>query len=279
MKNASSSPAIDIVHFADPWCSWSWSLEPILNRLKAVYGDQIKISYKMGGITEDFGDWRQHYNAVTDPELIKWFTEAFQEGKMPFDIGYVLKTKVKTTYPACIAFKVAQMQGENLAHKFLRRLMETNMLECRNGSEEAVYLRVAKETGLDAGKLKKDAKSSKCKKLFLRDKAQMNVNFLTLAIVDSKTRKGLAVGEVFDSAHAYEHAIENLTKGKLKKHVPKDIYGYFKEHESELIPAHEIAVVFDMTEKKAAKSLDALVKKKLLKKRQFDFADFWTLKD
>ena len=42
-------PPIEIVHFADPWCWWSWGLEPILQRLREVYGDNVQVTYKMGG--------------------------------------------------------------------------------------------------------------------------------------------------------------------------------------------------------------------------------------
>jgi protein-disulfide isomerase-like protein with CxxC motif len=48
-KESNSEPVIEVIHFADPWCWWSWGLEPIIQRLKAVYGDQIQLIYKMGG--------------------------------------------------------------------------------------------------------------------------------------------------------------------------------------------------------------------------------------
>src|SRR5713101_6562472 len=60
---------VDVIHFADPSCWWSWGLEPILNRLREVYGDQISIKYKMGGITDDFSDWRREYDVVADEAL------------------------------------------------------------------------------------------------------------------------------------------------------------------------------------------------------------------
>ena len=59
---------IEVIHFADPWCWWSWGLEPVVNRIKQVYGDQIKIVYKMGGITDNVSDWRKEYDVVEDEE-------------------------------------------------------------------------------------------------------------------------------------------------------------------------------------------------------------------
>ena len=37
-KHGVAPPPIEIVHFADPWCWWSWGLEPVLQRLREVYG-------------------------------------------------------------------------------------------------------------------------------------------------------------------------------------------------------------------------------------------------
>ena len=56
-----SEPVIDIIHFADPFCWWSWGLEPILHRLKEVYGDQIEVTYRMGGMADkNTGDGYGH---------------------------------------------------------------------------------------------------------------------------------------------------------------------------------------------------------------------------
>lgn len=228
----------------------------------------------MGGVTEDFDEWRQHYGAVTDEELKKWFGEAFNDGKNPFDVLYVLKSKVKSTFPACIAFKAAQMQNKELAHKFLRKMMENAAVECKNISDEKVYLQIAKEVGLDVNKLKKDAKSKKAEEMFFKDKSQMNVNFLSLVIMDTKNKKGVVVGEVFES-HPYEHAVEHLTNGKLKKSKPEDVDDYFKEHKNEMIPTREVMIVFGLTEKAAEKRLSDLQRSRLISKKKFDFGDFW----
>src|SRR3990172_7445639 len=133
------SHAVDVVHFADPWCFWSWGLEPILRRLKEVYGDQIKVEYRMGGITDDIGQWRKDYDVAEDEALRTWVRDSASLPRVPTHPDFYLRTKVETTWPACVAVKAAQMQSEELAERFLRRLMETIQVEAKNGNREEVY--------------------------------------------------------------------------------------------------------------------------------------------
>ena len=139
---------VDVIHFADPWCWWSWGLEPVLSRLKEVYGDQINVVYRMGGITDDVSEWRREYDVVDDQALKAWVTESTSLTGMPADNEYYLKSGVKTTWPACIAFKAAQLQGEDLAERFLRRLMEVIALDAKDVSSEGVSRTSWERSGL-----------------------------------------------------------------------------------------------------------------------------------
>src|SRR2546428_13867177 len=55
---------IEIVPFADPWRWGSWGLEPILQRLREVYGDNVQVTYKMGGEFESLKGWMGEYGVV-----------------------------------------------------------------------------------------------------------------------------------------------------------------------------------------------------------------------
>ena len=100
---------VEIVHFADPWCWWSWGLEPVLQRLRAVYGDNVQVTYKMGGQFEKLSDWMKEY-AVDERTTVDWIREAVDLMKMPLRPDYYLRTGVASSYPACRAFKAAQLQ-------------------------------------------------------------------------------------------------------------------------------------------------------------------------
>ena len=44
---------INLVSFTDPYCTWCWGSEPILRKIEEVYGEQVSISFVMGGLVED----------------------------------------------------------------------------------------------------------------------------------------------------------------------------------------------------------------------------------
>lgn len=279
LKNQGEQHVVEIIHFADPWCFWSWGFEPILQRLKEVYGDQIKVAYKMGGITNNIHEWRKEYDVAEDGALGSWISDSTSMTKMPTNPDYYVKTKVDTTWPACIAVKAAQMQNEKQAEHLLRRLIEVIQVEAKNGNKEEVYLPLAKEVGLDTDQLKKDIKSGKPEKLFKEDMKAMNVNFLTLVLVNKKNGKKKAIGEVFTS-DKYEQAVESITEGKLRKNIPVDILAYFERHRGNIVPAKEIAEVFQITEEDAERRLNILAKGTLLEKKSFEFEGiFWKSTD
>ncbi len=278
-KHQNGVATVEVVHFADPWCWWSWGLEPIIRRLKEVYGDQIKVTYRIAGFGHHIPEWRQDYDVVEDQALLAWINHSVSLTKMPIDPQYILKTGVESTWASCTAVKAAQLQSEELGNRFFRRMMETIQVEAKNGSEEEVYLRVAEEVGLDVTQLRKDAKSRKTMELFEEDMKAMNVSFLTLVIVNRRNRRSKAVGEVFTS-HPYEEAVEELSGGTLRKKTPTDILEYLERHRQDIVPAKEIAEVFGTSEQDAARRLDILAKGDFLGRRTFGFGTvFWTAAD
>ncbi len=271
--------AVEIVHFADPWCWWSWGLESVLQRLKEVYGDQIKVTYRIAGFAQHIHEWRHDYDVVDDEALLAWVNNSVSLTKMPVDPEYILKTKVESTWPACLAVKAAELQGEELSDRFLRRLMETIQVEAKNGCKEEVYLPIAEEVGLNISQLKKDAKSKRVMELFEEDMKAMSVNFLTLVLVSKRNDRKKAVGEVFTS-DPYERTVDELSGGALRKKTPTDILEFFERHRENIVPTKEIAEVFGISEKDAAKRLDILAKGNLLGRRTFGFgAVYWTAAD
>src|SRR2546430_14372880 len=113
-----TEPPIEIVHFADPWCWWSWGLEPVLQRLREVYGDRVQVTYRMGGEFEDLDEWRREYGVDAASE-VDWIRESAALTGMPIVADYYTRTGVSSSYPACLAFKAAQRQSEDLAAKYL----------------------------------------------------------------------------------------------------------------------------------------------------------------
>ena len=261
---------VDVIHFADPWCWWSWGLEPVLSSLKEVYGDQINVVYKMGGITDDVSEWRREYDVVDDQALKAWITESTSLTGMPADNEYYLKSGVKTTWPACVAFKAAQLQGEELAERFLRRLMEVIALDAKDVSSEESLVEVGKEVGLDPARLGRDIRSGKAKSLFEHDKAEMNVNFLTLLYANRRTGKALAVSNVFEAGQ-HQTTVEKVAGVKLEKRVPVDILEYFERHAVATIFPRELTEVFGISPFEVEGRMKILAAGGLVESREFAF--------
>jgi len=265
---------VRITHFADPWCWWSWGLEPVLQRLKEVYGDHLAIEYRMGGTFENLGEWMAEYG-VDERSAVDWVRESVGMHRMPLDPTYILRTK--STYPACLAFKAAELQDGERAERYLRRLMEAFMVEGQPATP-AELARLAAQVGLDGRRLLQEMDSSEVRRAFELDRsamAQSGVNFLSLAIEANGSRE--VRGESFTAA-PYEEVIDRLAPG-LPKRSPVDILEYLERHQGALIPAHEIAEVFQITEEEAEGRLRRLAEAGLLRSESKVQATFYSLGD
>jgi hypothetical protein len=68
MKTASDK-MIEIIEFTDPVCTWCWGSEPVLRKLETRFGEQVKISYIMGGLVQDITSFYDSYNDIGgDPD-------------------------------------------------------------------------------------------------------------------------------------------------------------------------------------------------------------------
>ena len=268
--------SIEIVHFADPWCWWSWGLEPVLQRLREVYGDRVRIVYKMGGQFESLEEWMREYG-VDERTTLDWIRESVERTKMPVRADYYSRTRVKSSYPACRAFKAAELQSEEKAARYFRRLMEAFALECRPGTEEE-FVRLAADVGLDGKRLTKDMRSAAVAKAFEADMHEMRhsgVNFLSL-LIRNRAGETVVQGETF-TAKPFEEIIDRLAPG-LPKRSPSDILEYVEHHQG-LTPSHEIAEVFRISDEDAAARLEKLAAAGLLSAHAFDKIAAWRWAD
>jgi len=265
-------PPIEIVHFADPWCWWSWGLEPVLQRLREVYGDAVKVTYRMGGQFETLDAWMREYG-VDRQGTVDWVRESVAITNMPVAPDYYFRTGVTSSFPACLAVKAAELQSAELAARYFRRLMEGFGLECRPATEETL-LALAAEVGLDAARLREDMASEAVAKAFAADREEMHrsgVNFLSLLI---RNRQGEAVvkGEAF-TATPFEEIVDRLAPG-LPKRSPADILEYVEHHRG-LTTAHEIAEVFRVPDADAAERLRKLASAGMLRGGGLDGTEAW----
>ncbi|HYT00035.1 MAG TPA: methyltransferase domain-containing protein [Thermoplasmata archaeon] len=271
-----TEPPVEIVHFADPWCWWSWGLEPVLHRLKEVYGENLKVTYKMGGQFASLQGWMEEYD-VDQRSTVEWIRESIELTKMPIRPDYYFRTGVTSSYPACRAFKAAQLQSEELASRYLRRMMEAFGFECRAATDDEI-ISLAEEIGLDGRRLRKDSHSKAVAKVLDVDREEMHrsgVNFLSL-LVRNRDGRQVIEGEIF-TAKPFETIIDDLAPG-LPKRSPADILEYMEHHRA-LTPAHEIAEVFRIPDADAHHRLEKLAAEGLLTAHAFDGIAAWRWAD
>src|SRR2546427_315625 len=268
-------PPIEVVHFADPWCWWSWGLEPILQRLREVYGDNVQITYKMGGEFESLKAWMQEYG-LDETSTVDWILESVALTHMPVQPDYYFRCHVESSFPACKAFKAATLQSEDKAAKYFRRMMEAFGLECLPATDDTL-VKLGGDVGLDKDGLRKDMHSDAVEEAFERDRQEMmrdRANFDAFLVRDREGHMEMK-GATF-SAKPFEEIIDRLAPG-LPKRNPADILEYL-EHHKDLTPAHEIASVFRIPGADAEMRLSKLERGGLLTRHRFDGIETWQWK-
>ncbi|MHB8968455.1 MAG: DsbA family protein [Thermoleophilia bacterium] len=168
---------LELIQYTDPYCTWCWGSEPVMRRIEEIYGSQVHIRYIMGGLVEDTEKFYDPLNRIGGAEMYKQvavhWEEAAQRHKMPVDASVFtdMKQEFRSTYPACVAFKAAELQDAELAKKYLRRLREATAVEHRFIHRVEVQAELAEEVGLDQERFLADIDSGRAEAEFRKDLA------------------------------------------------------------------------------------------------------------
>jgi predicted DsbA family dithiol-disulfide isomerase len=142
--------AVHVTYFTDPACPWSWAAEPALRRVSAEFGDDVRITYVMGGLAREFQDPVRSMREVLD---------AAAASGMPTDPRLWLQAPPRSSYPACQAVKAAAEQG--LDGRYLRALREGLMVDRRKlDTADALIDAAGRVPGLDAPRFEIDLRSN-----------------------------------------------------------------------------------------------------------------------
>lgn len=217
---------LEIVEFTDPVCTWCWGSEPVLRALETRFGNQLKISFVMGGLVKDITMFYDGYNSIGgDPErsnqnIAKHWLEASKRHGMPVEAeGFNLFSNERiSSYPQNIAYKAAQMQDEELAKRFLRRLREASAAEAKITNSLEVLVELASETGLDVAKFLNDFKNGNAKKAFEEDlylTSQYRVNGFPSFLIKYGENSMLLRG--YQNYNNFKSVINHLSNNEIKE--------------------------------------------------------------
>lgn len=201
MAGTDETAQVFVEYYTDPLCSWSWAFEPQWRRLRYECAEHLSWRYRMGGLLADWHSYDDPFNDIHTPVQMgpQWFQVRELSG-MPLDERLWQTDAPASSYPACIAVKAAECQGQISAENYLRRLREAAMLECRNIARQDVLLAVAQETAtdspLDLDRFRADLAASETVEAFrqdLRDAAYYNIGRFPTLILRRHDGQGIVL--------------------------------------------------------------------------------------
>jgi putative protein-disulfide isomerase len=280
---------VEIIEFTDPYCTWCWGSEPILRKLKWFFGDQIRVSYKMGGLVKDIKEFYDPLNQIGGKfwylQVANHWLEASNRHGMPVDTKQFSEyyKEFTSTWPANIATKAAEIQNKELAWKYLRRLREAAAAEARPIHRLEEQLKLAKEVGLNEKKMKEEIESGKAYEEFIKDIKECQergiTGFPTFLIRRLKDNfETIKVG--YMSYSEFKKILEKITNKELKEkkiELSENEALNFINHYGR-VATQEIAILFDISKNEAFSFLKSLENKDLIEYQKAGNDYFWKIK-
>ncbi|MCX2453818.1 DsbA family protein [Pedobacter sp. PLR] len=273
LDEVSANLQIEVLYFTDPICSTCWTIQPLLRKLKLEYGSYLNIKYCMGGMLPSWGEYPK--GKVNGPtEVAKHWDEVCAIHEMPIDGDLWIEDPMNSSYPPSIAFKAAQMQDNDLAPLFLRRINEMVFVEKKNIIKWEFLEKAALEVGLDSARLLRDYEG-RAKELFKEDlntgKTHGVTSFPTLIFSDPSNDHVTIKGhQTYD--HFVDIILQRLPHAK-KAEIdtdPKNLFGHFPT-----MADKEFAYLSDISMEAAAVKLEELYDQGFLKKMESKNGILW----
>jgi predicted DsbA family dithiol-disulfide isomerase len=166
-----------IKYFTDPICSWSYANEPNVNRILSDYGDRVDLQHKMWPIIDDLDDFYDEINDLREATEIGWHWKEVSDRTGVY-INHLLwfEDPPRTCWPACEAFKCAELQGWAIGRRFLLKERNAYLTRKMNLSRRENIMRIAREAaaefGLDYARFMTDFNSGRMRKEVERDEKE-----------------------------------------------------------------------------------------------------------
>ena len=267
---------VKIIYYTDPICSSCWGIEPQLRKLKLEYGHIFELEYRMGGLLPD---WSYNSGGISKPaDVADHWNEVSQHYDMPIDGDVWLEDMLHSSYPPSIAFKAAQLQDEEMAVKFLRRIREMVFLEKKNITKWEHLSNAATQSGLAVAQLQKDYETRAIEN-FSADLAltkQLGVTgFPTLFFYDVENKRQKLYGT--KPYRIFEDAILKTYPIAAKRDYDKSWKGLFTGHPT--LTTREFAELAGVAKSESEVLLQELWMDGKLNKTSIKNGDIWTMKN
>jgi putative protein-disulfide isomerase len=278
MPDGQKKQILELIQYTDPYCTWCWGSEPIMRHIEELYGGQVRFGFVMGGLVPDVSHFYDSLNRIGGEQMAEQvaahWREASDKHGMPVDadVWLDMKGEFKSTWPANIAVKAAQMQDDDLAARFLRRLREAAATERRMIHRREVQLELADEAGLDLERFGLDLDSGKAEKAFLEDLEQCRerhvTGFPSFLINNDKGDEAMFFG--FQPFNRFKALFGRLAGDDLvaREIVVDDenVLAFVRKYGR--VAAQEVAEVFSLNLHQAEDILGVLVERGLMTKHK-----------
>jgi len=252
-------PKVEVVHATSPLCNWSWGYEPVINRLEAIYGKQVKFTVVQAIPHTDRQKWLEDYD-MTEKEALAFQKEIDEAHGFPIKPLTRWEDFPETALPAGLAVKATSIVAGARAERHLSRaLMFAGLVEGRDTSRDDVISDVVRKQSLDLAAILKAVEGEDAMKALEEDmhRGGHGANFYSILVRDGD-KTTVALEQAYDPARV-ERAIDYVAGRKLKKTPPKDVVGYVLEHGP--VPLLEVQRMFALAAPQAKKALAAGEKK------------------
>lgn len=135
-------------YFADPMCSWCWGFSPVIENIRAVYHDRLKIALVLGGLRP--GETAPMTAAARDDILHHWHQVHERTGQ-PFRFEHALPDGfIYDTEPASRAVVTAGGLDPAKIFAMFKAIQTVFYAEGRDVTQPAVLAELAAGIGIDA---------------------------------------------------------------------------------------------------------------------------------
>lgn len=174
-----------ITVFADPACTWCWGSVPVLRALSYQYGEQLEISYVMGGMIEDILSYNNRRLsiggdiAMSNRNMYKHWLEASAIHGMPVagKTVHLFSEERRSTIPlnlayiaACEYVKADKGVEHNAHRRYLRTLQEMTAVDGAHTNDEEVIVGAAAVVGFNEEKFRTLYRSPEVKRIYAQGK-------------------------------------------------------------------------------------------------------------
>ena len=140
------------------------------------FGDDLRITYVMGGLAREFDD--------PAGMIVPWLDAADRSG-MPVDPRLWAEAPLSSSYPACMAVKAAAEQGVEAEARYLRALREGIFCFRRKLDTVEALVEAARGVGLDAARFRSSLESNAIVEAFGADLEETRSAGMTLPAFDA----------------------------------------------------------------------------------------------